>query len=300
MSLCLAAAAVLVPVPAAAAQADTPTSCAAPGDRAFPLATRIHGGPASFRAGGGFGTWYIDLTNTTHATCTAVHPVVVLVDDRRALRPDQAELYFYDGSRARPVTLESTDEQELVGVLDGTGFAGFTVPAGRTVSVRVRLALASDATSEQVTVNAAAVQRRGQDGNWVGESNAYRFGIDGRVQEAPDTDGTADTDDTDDTDNTENADGTDGTDHGRNTPDAPDAPDTGGVQSSPSGTAQTTPSASTGPDSSLPVAADAAEAGERDRELARTGVALVDGLLAAAVVLLCVAGSAVLLARKRR
>ncbi|MES4891364.1 hypothetical protein [Streptomyces sp. NPDC096012] len=295
MSLCLAAAAVLVPVPAAAALAGAPTSCAAPGDRAFPLATRIRGGPASYEAGGGFGTWYIDLTNTTHSACTAVHPVVVLADDRRALRPNQAELDFYDGSRARPVPLESTDEQELVGVLDGAGFAGFTVPAGRTVSVRVRLALASDATSEHVTVNAAAVQRRGQDGNWVGESNAYRFGIDGRPEEAtPGPDGTGgphSTREPQDTEHTQNA------------------QDTGGVRSSspsgsaratPSGSAQATPAASSGSAPSLPFAADAAEAGERARELARTGVALVHGLLAAAAALLCVAGTAFLLARGRR
>ncbi|MFG2632860.1 hypothetical protein ACGFX8_02535 [Streptomyces sp. NPDC048362] len=298
-SLCLAAAAVLVTVPAAAAHADATPSCAASGDRAFPLATRIRGGPGTYEAGGGFGTWYIDLTNTTHDACADIHPVVVLVDDRRALRPDQADLDFSDGSRSLPVELESTDEQELVGVLDGEGFDGFTVPAGRTVSVRVRLALAADAGSEHVTVNAAAVQRRGDDGNWVGESNAYRFAIDGQrpAPEATDPDATPDTEES-------------GGAHASPTGGAPQASPSagprstasGGPKPSLSGGPRGTPSATATPvaDTSLPFAADAQAAGERARELARTGAALAHGLLAAAAVLLCVAGTAFLLARRRR
>ncbi|MBJ6638848.1 hypothetical protein H4K36_14935 [Streptomyces sp. DHE7-1] len=174
-----------MPVPSAAAQADA--TCAASGDRAFPLATRIHGGPGAYEAGGGFGTWYLDLTNSTGRTCTDLHPVVVLVDDKRALKPSQPKLEFYDGTRALPVAFESTDAQELVGVLDAEGFDGFTVPPGRTVTVKLRLFLTSDAVSDQVTANAAVVQRRGDDGDWVGESNAYRFSVaggpDGRQQD---------------------------------------------------------------------------------------------------------------------
>ncbi|MEU3412934.1 hypothetical protein ABZ760_17005 [Streptomyces sp. NPDC006658] len=179
-----------VPLPARAAQAPAAqaralaasSSCAGTDARTFPLAARIRGGPVSYEAGGAPGTWYLDLTNTTDRTCAGVHPVVVLVDEKRALRPDQPRLDFYDGSRARPVAFEATDAEELVGVLDGPGFAGFTVPAGRTVSVRIRFSLAPGAVTDEVTVNAAVVQRRGQDGDWIGESNAYRFGIAGDTE----------------------------------------------------------------------------------------------------------------------
>ncbi|MEU6283807.1 hypothetical protein [Streptomyces sp. NPDC047028] len=178
LTAAVAAVVVVLPgVPAAALAATTPPSCAPPGDHSFPLATRIRGGPASYEAGGGYGTWYIDLTNTTRRTCTDVHPVVVLVDDHHVLQPSQPKLDFYDGSRIRPVRFRRTDEDELVGVLDGTGFAGFTVGPGKTVSVRVRLSVTSDAVPDRVTVNAAVVQRRGADGDWIGESNDYAFGI---------------------------------------------------------------------------------------------------------------------------
>ncbi|MEU3523318.1 hypothetical protein AB0E62_05525 [Streptomyces sp. NPDC038707] len=170
---------VLAASPATSATPATPAtpSCAAADARTFPLAARIRGGPASYEAGGRPRTWYIDLTNTTDRTCAGVHPVVVLVGEKRALRPDRLHLDFYDGPRVRPVTFEATGARELVGVLDGTGFAGFTVPPGRTVGVRVRLSLGPGAVTDRVTVNAAVVQRRGEDGDWVGESGAYRFSV---------------------------------------------------------------------------------------------------------------------------
>ncbi|MGV9341567.1 hypothetical protein [Streptomyces sp. NPDC003688] len=176
--LCLASAVVLLPLNPSAAYAAATAGCAPSGDgRSFPLETRIHGGPNSYAAGGDYGVWYIDLTNTTKDTCTGVHPVVVLTDERRVLKPVQPRMDFYDGSRAWPVRFVTTDEQELIGVLEGDGFGGFAVAPGRTVSVKVRLALAPDATPEQVTANAAVIQRKGDDGDWVGESNAYRFGV---------------------------------------------------------------------------------------------------------------------------
>ncbi|MEU9481071.1 hypothetical protein [Streptomyces sp. NPDC048191] len=252
LSLCLAAAAVCLPVTGASAAAGA-APCAGADARAFPLTTRIRGGPSSYEAGGGYGTWYIDLTNTTGRTCTDIHPVIVLVDDRRALKPDQPQLDFYDGPKARPVRFEGTDEQELVGVLDGAGFGGFAVPPGRTVSVKVRLALPSDTATDRVTANAAVVQRRGDDGDWVGESNAYRFAI-GRDGEAP----------------------------------LPDPDGTGGsAEPSPPGRATAD---SPSDDSSLPFAA----------ELAETGPGLAHVLLAAAAVLLGVAGGVLLRARRRR
>ncbi|WP_406157874.1 hypothetical protein [Streptomyces canus] len=159
----------------------TPTPVARVGDpcaptgRTFPLTTRIHGGPAVYEAGGGYSTWYVDLTNTTRHTCAEIHPVVVLVDDRHVLKPSQPRLDFYEGPHTRPVRFESTDEDELVGAFGG---AGFTVGPGKTLTVKVRLALTPDAVPNQVTVNAALVQLHGDDGDWVGQSNGYRFGID--------------------------------------------------------------------------------------------------------------------------
>ncbi|MGW6734914.1 hypothetical protein [Streptomyces sp. NPDC055013] len=197
-SLCLAAAALLAAAPPvhAAPSAELP-SCATD-DRAFPLTTRLHGGPDSYVAGGGFGTWYLDLTNKTGRTCTGIHPVVVLIDAERALKPSQPRLEFYgspsgspssspkggtdggpDRARPHPVRFETTDEDELVGAFGGSGdFPGFTVGPRRTVTVKVRLAVTSDAVPNKVTANAAVVQRHEGDGDWVGQSNDYRFTID--------------------------------------------------------------------------------------------------------------------------
>ncbi|MEW2618766.1 hypothetical protein [Streptomyces sp. NPDC048106] len=314
----LAAAPAAAPVPLAAAPAAalavgaTPTlPCAVPGERTFPLTTRIRGGPTEYRPGGGYRTWYIDLTNTTHRSCADIHPVVVLVDDRRELKPGKARLDFHDGSRIRPVTFESTDEKELVGVLDAPGFGGFDVPSGKTVSVRVRLALTRDAAvPDQVTAHAAAVQRRGRDGDWAGESNAYRFGIGTAASPVPEQS----TDQDPDADRTPVAQDLPGTDTGTDTDTGtstgagagagagvgagtrrPQAAGTTGTGAAPS---DGPPAAAASP--SLPFARDAQEAGERARELARTGSALTHGLLAAAGVLLCVSGAAFLTARRRR
>ncbi|MFJ9895155.1 hypothetical protein ACIQPR_17745 [Streptomyces sp. NPDC091280] len=188
LSLCLAAAApLLVTVPPAHA-ADTTPGCAAPGARAFPLTTRIHDGPDTYEAGGGYGTWYLDLTNTTARPCTAIHPVVVLVDQRRALKPAQPRLDFYDGTTARPhpVRFATTDEAELVGAFDD-GFPGFTVDPGQTLTVKVRLALAPDAGPNEITANAAVVQRHADDGDWVGQSNDYRFDVEAGPGAGPPT-----------------------------------------------------------------------------------------------------------------
>ncbi|MEU2283268.1 hypothetical protein ABZ614_15310 [Streptomyces sp. NPDC013178] len=197
VSLCLAAAAALIPASAPVpAYAEAGPSCAGPDTGDFPLTTRLHGGPASYRAGGGFGTWYLDLTNTTDRACDGVHPVVVLVDAQRALQPPQPQLEFYADGQPHPVRFETTDEDELVGTLTdsdqstGSGepqvsvtpFLGFTVPPGRTVTVKLRLALTSDAVPNQVTANAAVVQRQGEDGEWIGQSNDYRFTVESETR----------------------------------------------------------------------------------------------------------------------
>ncbi|MEU6506630.1 hypothetical protein [Streptomyces sp. NPDC046942] len=258
------------PQTARAAAAAPPPACVGVNAHAFPLTARIRGGPGSYEPGGGYGTWYIDLSNTTRHTCTGIHPVVVLVDSKRTLKPGQPQLDFYDGARARPVSFETTDEQELVGVLDGQGFGGFAVPAGGTVSVKVRLALTSDTPADQVTASAAVVQRRGEDGDWVGQSNAYRFAI-----------------------------AQDGEKRGeRTTSDPGRTQDGGGLPPRPASATSTVSPHTTAP--SLPFAEAAAEAGERARELARTGLGLAHGLFAAVLALLAVGGSAYLLVRRRR
>ncbi|CAL9469672.1 hypothetical protein SUDANB176_02814 [Streptomyces sp. enrichment culture] len=179
-SLCLAAVAAVLPA-AAPARAEAPLpACASAEGRAFPLTTRLRGGPAVYPAGGGFGTWYLELTNTTGRSCAGIHPVVVLVDEERALEPSQPRLEFYDGERPHPVRFETTDRDELVGAFadEDAGFPGFTVGPGETLTVKVRLAVTSDAVPGEVTATAAVVQRHEDDGDWVGQSNDYRFRID--------------------------------------------------------------------------------------------------------------------------
>ena len=199
------------------ATADQRPACGDPASADFPIDTRIHGGPDTYASGGGYGTWFLDLTNTTTESCRAIHPVLVLTDEDRALTSDQIQLEFSE--RARPgvehrVTWETTDRDEHIGVFGGDGddaFPGFTVPAGRTVTVQVRLAFTSDTSPGRITANAAIVQRRGAgstsggDGEWVGESEKYPFTV---VDEHSGGDRT-DTGDTGETDgDRESADGT--------------------------------------------------------------------------------------------
>ncbi|WP_424855494.1 hypothetical protein [Streptomyces sp. SAI-170] len=147
------------------------------------------------------------LTNTTDRICTGIHPVVVLTDEERALRPGQPRLDFYAGGRPHPVRFEVTDEDELVGAFadDAAKFPGFSVGPGRTLTVKVRLALAEGTVPNEVTATAAVVQRRDDDGDWVGHSNDYRFTI------GTDPDATDSTDATDPTDSSGSTDPTDPT-----------------------------------------------------------------------------------------
>ncbi|MFD0056017.1 hypothetical protein ACFVHR_20040 [Streptomyces sp. NPDC127168] len=191
LAACAAVSAVLVPAVPAYAESPAPLpACTAPDDHTFPLTTRVHGGPDRYEPGGGFGVWYLDLTNTTSRTCSGVHPVVVLVDKEGALEPSQPQLEFYDGADPRPVGFEKTDRDELIGAFGegvnevdegddpATGpFAGFTVAPGKTLTVKLRLSLTSDTAPGEVTANAAVVQRRGGDGEWIGQSNDYRFRV---------------------------------------------------------------------------------------------------------------------------
>ncbi|MFI6286551.1 hypothetical protein ACIBCM_17660 [Streptomyces sp. NPDC051018] len=188
--------------------------CGSAAGRDFPIDTRIHGGPSVHYPGGGFEHWSVDLTNTTDRTCGEIHPVIVFAGRDRGLTVARIMLEYYDEgvARWRPAELESTSEDEVVAILgtrsgpaaggtpaagtrpgrqggpqrddrsdgqarDRTGGSGFTVEGRSTVSVRVRLALTADTPPNQVTVNAAVVQRHGDDGDWVGESRDYRFAV---------------------------------------------------------------------------------------------------------------------------
>ncbi|MEU7069599.1 hypothetical protein AB0B30_10480 [Streptomyces narbonensis] len=165
-------------------------SCGNAPDGGFPLATRIHGGPDDYPAGGSLQAWKLDLTNDTDASCTGVHPVLVLTDRDRALQPAQIRFEFYDegSARWRPVAFETTEAAENVGVF--TDFGGFAVPAGRTLTVPVRLAFREDTAPDEVVVSAAVVQRRGADGDWVGASDEYRLTVGPAVPAVPDASGT--------------------------------------------------------------------------------------------------------------
>ncbi|MFF4858886.1 peptidase [Streptomyces rubiginosohelvolus] len=162
--------------------------CGDPKAKDFPIETRIQDAPDRYASGGGYGTWFLDLTNTTDTSCQALHPVLVLADRDRRLTSDQIQLEFSEpGSpeKEHRVTWESTDRDEQIGVF-GDPFPGFTVPAGETVSVRVRMAFTSDTAPGPVTAHAAVVQRHHrdkgkgggrEDGEWVGESEDYPFVI---------------------------------------------------------------------------------------------------------------------------
>ncbi|WP_432177991.1 hypothetical protein [Streptomyces sp. NBC_00063] len=160
--------------PAGSASGPREPTCTGRHPADFPIDTRIHGGPTTYRPGGGFRTWSLGLTNKTDAECASIHPVLVLIDKKRTLATRQIRLEFSDGKRRHPVRFERTDRDENIGVFDD-GFPGFRVGPGKTVTVRARLAFTSDARPNSVVANAAVVQRRDDDGDWVGESGDYRF-----------------------------------------------------------------------------------------------------------------------------
>ncbi|MEU5654682.1 hypothetical protein ABZ802_03545 [Streptomyces sp. NPDC047737] len=173
--------------PRAVVADDRQPGCGEPDSERFPIETRIHGGPDTYASGGGYGIWYLDLTNTTSELCRAIHPVLVLTDEDRTLTPARIQLEFSERSdpdNRHRVTWETTERHEQIGVFgaeDGD-FPGFTVPALGTVTVQVRMGFTSDTEPGRVTVSAAVVQRlpageKREDGDWVGESEDYTFDI---------------------------------------------------------------------------------------------------------------------------
>ncbi|MFD3520585.1 hypothetical protein [Streptomyces sp. NPDC058653] len=164
--------------------ADRQPSCGKASDPDFPIGARIHGGPDEYRPGGPPRIWSIDLTNGTDEACHNIHPVIVLSDRQRSLTKKQVRLQLADDKgRWRTMSLEKSDEDEMIAVLEG-GFSGFAVPGQETVTVRARLAFTAAAGSNRIVANAATVQRRGGDGDWVGESNDYRFSVGGAAGDA--------------------------------------------------------------------------------------------------------------------
>ncbi|MFE3520603.1 hypothetical protein ACFXOD_03240 [Streptomyces sp. NPDC059161] len=170
--------AVVATLPAARPLAVQLPVCGSKTGAEFPLATKIHGGPAEYRAGDGAQSWYLDLTNISHEACDSIHPVLVLVDRDRTLKNSQLQMEFSDPATGRkhPVTFVRTDEDEHIGVFDD-GFPGFVIGAGETLTVEVRLGFAADTVPGPITANAAIVQRRGSNGQWVGDSGDYRFDV---------------------------------------------------------------------------------------------------------------------------
>lgn len=150
---------------------------------AFPIGARIRGGPAVYRTDDGPQTWFLDLTNTTNSECTDIHPVVVFTDKARALLPDHFRMEFDAPGGTLPVSLERSDRDEIIAVFDGgSAFSGFAVRGGGSLTVKVHLAFAPDAPDGEVVADAALVQRRGDDGDWVGEAGGYRFSVEGPEQ----------------------------------------------------------------------------------------------------------------------
>lgn len=163
--------------PSVAQNRNAPRPTCDDGTGAFPVESRLHDGPANYRPGAGPRRWSLELVNTSDVTCGKIHPVVVLLDRDRALQPGQLRLEFQDpDGHWHPVTFERTDRAENVGVFDD-GFTGFSLAPGSSVAVPVRLAVTPDARDNEVTATVAVVQRRADDGDWVGRSGEYTFTI---------------------------------------------------------------------------------------------------------------------------
>ncbi|MFD8416259.1 MULTISPECIES: hypothetical protein [unclassified Streptomyces] len=164
--------------PAPALPSRAHATCGDGKSSAFPIGARIRGGPAVYRTGGGAQSWFLDLTNTTGGECTAIHPVVVFTDEARVLRPEHLRMEFEAPGGTFPVSLERSDRDEIIAVFDGgSAFPGFAVGGGGSLTVRVYLEFAPDAPAGEVVVDAALVQRRADDGDWVGEAGGYRFSV---------------------------------------------------------------------------------------------------------------------------
>ncbi|MGW4686041.1 hypothetical protein ACWEPM_14235 [Streptomyces sp. NPDC004244] len=120
--------------------------------------------------------------------------MVVFTDEARVLRPEHVRMEFEAPGGTFPVSLERSDRDEIIAVFDGgSAFPGFAVGGGGSLTVRVYLEFAPDAPAGEVVVDAALVQRRADDGDWVGEAGGYRFSVERPHGEAVEAGALADT-----------------------------------------------------------------------------------------------------------
>lgn len=164
------------------------TSAQATGEP-FPVRARLQDGPRVFVAGAAAREFRVELENTTRRARRDVHPVIVFYDRARKLTARQVHLEYREFTtggakrarpsrepRWRPVPVAHTDNDENVAVVGEHG-PGAVLPAHRTVRVALRLRFTADAPPGPVAASATVIQRRGADGDWVGESALYRFTV---------------------------------------------------------------------------------------------------------------------------
>ncbi len=166
------------PANAAAPPADRAPVCGSSAQAGFPINSRLFGGPSGYPPGLVSSPFSLELTNTTSGDCRDVHPLVILVDRDGRLTPRQFALrYAPPGGGWRAVPFQTTDRRENIGIPGGQNGPGLTVPAGRSVTVRLQLWFAPGTPADRVVLSATTMQRRGADGAWVAESNHYAFDV---------------------------------------------------------------------------------------------------------------------------
>ncbi len=162
----------------AAPPADRAPQCGSPAATGFPIASRLTGGPSGYAPGLMTDGFDLTLTNRTDSACRDVHPLLILVDRDRALTADRVGLRYREpGGDWRAVPFETTGRGELIGIPGGPDGPGLTLPAGRTVTVPMRLWFAPGMPTDHAVASATTMQRRGDDGSWVAESNHYAFDV---------------------------------------------------------------------------------------------------------------------------
>ncbi|WP_326575820.1 hypothetical protein OIE69_25060 [Actinacidiphila glaucinigra] len=174
-ALAVATAAVVAAAPQAAAEA-------------FPVTARLLGGPHTYTAGAGPREFRVELENTSRERLRNVHPVLVFVDRGRRLTAGQILLEYRVADPVakagnardrswRPVAVRHTDNDENIAVVGGEDGPGTTLPSRRKVSIALRLRFTAPAPAGPVTASATIMERRGEDGDWVGESEGYDFDV---------------------------------------------------------------------------------------------------------------------------
>ncbi|WP_089225853.1 hypothetical protein [Actinacidiphila glaucinigra] len=154
----------------------------------FPVTARLLGGPHTYTAGAGPREFRVELENTSRGRLRDVHPVLVFVDRGRRLTPGQILLEYQVADPVakagnapdrswRPVAVQHTANDENIAVVGGENGPGTTLPSRRKVSIALRLRFTAPAPAGPVTATATIMERRGADGDWVGESEGYDFEV---------------------------------------------------------------------------------------------------------------------------